>query len=155
MVDTVSSVGQVDTIYTDLHKSFDKVDHGLLLAKLHNLGLRDPLLTWLVRIDKAVLNIIKVTSGVPQGSLIYHLSPLLFLLFINDINRYFNTWKFLMFADNMKMFMPICSTDDVFSVQCDLDQFSAWCLLNGMSPNTSKYVHISFNRSNLMFIIII
>jgi hypothetical protein len=43
--------------------------------------------------------------------------------------------------------MPIRSTEDTISLQHDLDQFSLWCSLNGMFLNTSKCVHISFNRS--------
>lgn len=40
LVETVTSGGQIDVIYTDLHKAFDKVDHQLLLGKLRKLGLR-------------------------------------------------------------------------------------------------------------------
>lgn len=82
LVETVTLGGHVDAIYTDLHKAFDKVDHGLLLAKLHKLGFRDPLLSWfssylskrsqLVKIGNSVSNFINITSGVPQGG---HLSP--------------------------------------------------------------------------------
>lgn len=75
----------------------------------------------------SVSKIITVTSEVPQGG---YLSPLLFLFYINDLNKCFNTY-----------------TDDTISLQHDLDQFSLWCSLNGMFLNTSKCVHISFNRS--------
>ena len=44
--------GQVDVIYTDFSKVFDRIDHRILLAKLSKLGFSDAL----------------VTSGVPQGS---------------------------------------------------------------------------------------
>jgi hypothetical protein len=103
LAETVASGGQVDAIYTDLHKAFDKVDHGLILAKLHKLGLRHPVLSWfssylserfqLVKIGNSISNIINVTSGVPQDG---HLSKLFFLLFINDLNKCFNTCNFLL-----------------------------------------------------------
>lgn len=86
----------------------------------------------------------KVTSRVLQEG---HLSPLLFLLFDNDLNKYFNNCKLLLFVDNMKIFIPIRSTDDDIFFQRDLDQFSERFSLNGMSLNTFKCVHISFNHS--------
>jgi hypothetical protein len=46
LAETVALGGQVDAIYTNLHKAFDKVNHSLLLAKLHKLGLRHPVLSW-------------------------------------------------------------------------------------------------------------
>jgi|UniRef100_A0A2S2R690 hypothetical protein len=154
LAETVASGGQVDAIYTDLHKAFDKVDHGLLLAKLHKLDLRYPVLSWfssylskrsqLIQIGNSISNIINVTSRVPQGG---RLSPLIFLLFINDLNKCFNTYNFLLFADDMKLYMSNRSDEDTISLQHDLDQFSLWCSLNGIFLNTSKCVHISFNRS--------
>ena len=38
---------QVDTVYTDLKSAFDRVDHGILLARLRKLGLSDDLVRWL------------------------------------------------------------------------------------------------------------
>jgi hypothetical protein len=46
LTETVASEGQIDAIYTDLHKAFDKVNHNLLLAKLHKLGLRHSVVSW-------------------------------------------------------------------------------------------------------------
>ena len=37
----------VDVVYLDLAKAFDKVDHNILLLKLFNLGIRGKLLAWL------------------------------------------------------------------------------------------------------------
>jgi hypothetical protein len=100
----------------------------------------------LVKIDNSISNtrIINLTSGILQGG---HLSPLLFLLLINDLNKCFNTCNFLLFADDMKLYMSIRSDEDTMSLQHDLDQFSLWCSLNGIFFNTFKCVHISFNRS--------
>lgn len=74
-----------------------------------------------------------------------HLSPLLFILFINDLNKYFKTCKFLLLVDNMKILILIHSINDMTSLQHDLDQFSTWCFLNGMSLNTSKCVCLLFH----------
>ena len=39
--------GQIDVIYTDFEKAFDKVPHKRLLSKLHSYGLNDKLILWI------------------------------------------------------------------------------------------------------------
>lgn len=75
---------QVDTVYTDFRKAFDKANHDILIDKLAVIGFSGTLLCWLhsyitectqsVRGRDSVSSKIYATSGVPQRS---HLGSLL------------------------------------------------------------------------------
>ncbi len=101
----------VDVIYLDFQKAFDKVPHKRLLEKLRAIGIRGRLLNWIkqwlsgrkqrVVIKGKTSNWKDVRSGVPQGSI---LGPLLFIIFINDIDLGIKN-KILKFADDTKILL--------------------------------------------------
>jgi hypothetical protein len=64
----------------------------------------------------------KVTSGVPQGTV---LSPLMFLLYINDIGNDI-TSKIRQFADDSLLYLAISTKDDCKRLQQDLDRMVNW-----------------------------
>ena len=152
---------EVHSIYTDFSKAFDRVNHGVLIKKLEKLGVGGSLLRWIlsyltgrtqtVHINNFTSSQILVSSGVPQGS---HLGPLLFNLFINDIISCFNHCLYLLFADDLKLFLKIATLDDCLSLQKDLDRLSLWCQTNGMELNVQKCKVIKFHktRANTNFV---
>jgi Reverse transcriptase (RNA-dependent DNA polymerase) len=100
--------------------------------------------TQTVRIGINKSSQIIVKSGVPQGS---HLGPLLFLLFINDIIFVLRSMSVLLYADDMKLFMPIIDRNDCDRVQMDLENVCEWCEMNKLYLNISKCKVITFSRA--------
>lgn len=144
---------QVDTIYFDFCKAFDKVSHFILLLKLAKMGFHSSILKWLesylanrqcfVSINNAKSNSYIASSGIPQGSV---LGPLLFILFLNDIVSCFESSKCLIYADDIKIFLNVKNISNVNSLQMDINRLCSWCVSNHLPLNISKCFHISFGR---------
>jgi len=75
-----------------------------------------------------------VLSGVPQGSVLW---PLLFLIFINDLEYGVRNWK-LKFADDIKIFGKTSTDRDTVRLQEDLDKSIDWAEEWQMMLNASK-----------------
>lgn len=146
--------GQVDSLYTDFSKAFDKLDHNILVSKLAELGVQGDLLRWFssylfgrkqrVKINEYLSESFSVTSGVPQGS---HLGPLLFLLYINSISTCFLYAQFLLYADDLKIYARVKSLEDCELLQGDLERVSRYCKENKLFLNLSKCSCISFTKN--------
>lgn len=145
--------GQVDVVYTDFEKAFDRVDHDILLAKLNSLGIHGDLLRWvnsyLSNRSQAVVlggyksDYITVPSGVPQGS---HLGPLFYNAYIYDIHKCFKNSKHLLYADDKKIFISIKSFADCELLQADLDNLFEYYRKNKINLSIQKCQCISFTR---------
>lgn len=153
ILDSMDNGSQVDVVYTDYSKAFDKISHSLLIAKLEAIGIHGDLLRWLssylrnrsqaVTVKGYVSTFIPVTSGVPQGS---HLGPLLFNIFINDVTNCFQNSKLLLYADDTKIFSIINSIQDCELLQQDLNRLCHYCDINQLYLNVDKCCTITFSR---------
>ena len=85
----------VDVIYTDFEKAYEKVDHWKLLEKVNSrYGISGKLGKWLqnflqnrkqqILIEEIKSTESKVVTGAVQGSI---LGPVLFLIFIGDLTK--------------------------------------------------------------------
>ena len=154
----------VDIIYLDFQKAFDKVPHQRLLLKLKAHGIRDSITDWIeqwltdrrqrVVVDGEVSNWKSVLSGVPQGSV---LGPILFLIYINDLNDSI-TSNGLKFADDTKLFRKVNTDGDKQRLQneCGLttletrrlrDQIEVFKILNGYE-NIDRNMFFSLKKDS-------
>lgn len=117
----------------------------MLLRKLQHHGFGGKLLEWFksyisnrsqrVTALRATSQLLPVTSGVPQGSI---LGPVLFLLYVNSLPDSIITSKTATFADDTKIYKPIMSLCDSHLLQDDLSRLVSWSDSVGLIFNSSK-----------------
>lgn len=135
---------QVDAIVLDFSKAFDMVPHQRLLQKLQHYGITGNTKAWIAsflsgRTHQVVVNgsesdTREVTSGVPQGTVV---GPLLFLLYINDIEQGLNS-TIRLFADDSVIYRKIETIEDSHILQQDLFRLQEWADKWQMSFNIKK-----------------
>ena len=100
-------------------KTFDIVDHGVLLHKIKMLRITGKLGVWLyhifigrtyfVRLQGGISFDSLVISGVPQGTV---LGPLLFIILMCDINSGITSSSMVSFADDTSLYYDISNVDE-------------------------------------------
>ena len=135
-----------DVMYLDYSKAFDKVDHEILLRKLHNIGIRGKLYDWIAdflterrQTDGKSSFFEIVTSGVPQGTV---LGPLLFILHVDDMDQVVMLVLIGCFADDTRLSIALragLSEEDMLALQTDLLNVVQWAIDNNMELNESKF----------------
>ena len=150
----------VDVIYLDFSKAFDKVPHERLLSKMKSAGIDGNFLAWIRdwlsnRKQRVVLNGLSSTwksvmSGVPQGSV---LGPVLFLIYVNDIDNALSTVLSVIFkfADDAKLLHVVENVTHQENFQQDLDHLQLWAVEWQMLFNLDKCKVMHFGKKNLNF----
>ena len=128
-------------VQNDFSAAFDRVNHRGILFRLISVGVGGSVLSVLtqflsnrsqyVLVDGCRSKLVKVVSGVPQGSV---LSPQLFLLYNVELFSILEN-KLYGYADDSTLVAVILSPDgrvaDTESLNRDLNRVSMWCDLWG------------------------
>jgi ribonuclease P/MRP protein subunit RPP40 len=144
-----------DVILLNFAKAFDKVDFGIVLGKLRDLGISGQLGIWIhqfltSRTQRVIANgelsdPSRVLSGIPQGSVI---GCLLFLILINDLPTVVSQQTdTLLYCDDTTAGATIPNLAAAEALQDDLRSIYSWNKSNNMELNNEKIFAIKYGRS--------
>ena len=141
---------EVDVIYLDYSKAFDKVPHKRLLTKISGYGIKGNVLNWIgdilrnrkqrVMVNGASSEWRNITSGIPPGRV---LGPILFLIFINDMPKVIQCLVKL-FDDDAKVYQIIKCSQERIELQYvyDIGNSKDWSFIWKMLFNIKKCKHL-------------
>ena len=136
-------------VFIDLKKAFDTVDHKILLDKLNYYGLRGIDNQWFssyftnrtqtTEINSFISDKEVVSCGVPQGSVS---GPLLFLLYVNDIQYCSRKLKFFLFADVLYSHENLKTLELIVNIE--LNNLFNWLTANKLTLNRKQSNFVIF-----------
>ncbi len=139
-------------VFFDLQKAFDSVPHKPLLQKLANLNI-DPIYihgSHTTCIIEPSVWVLVVLHWMPVQSCreffrdCIGTTQLLLLICIDDISRTFiSSGSLTLYADDLVLYRPVCSSSDYRLLQQDIDTKSSWTSTNYLSHNPTKCKVIS------------
>ena len=145
----------VTSMFIDLRKAFDTVNHDLLLEKLSRYNFSRCSVNLIknylqnrffrVQIKDTLSNLTPIKIGVPQGSI---LGPLLFLIYINDLCKLQLSVKICLFADDTTVYSSSKTFDESTKILCtDMLMICDWFTKNRLVINWSKTKAMFINRN--------
>jgi ribonuclease HI/endonuclease/exonuclease/phosphatase family metal-dependent hydrolase len=150
----IKTRGFVLGVFIDFEKAFDLVWKTGLLVKLQNLGVSGNMLHWIdgfltdrtlqVRVGNDLSDIFRLENGTAQGSI---LSPLLFLIMINDFPPGPNNIETSLYADDSTVYKGGKNLKLLTKqIQNHLNTIDEWCDKWGFKINTNKTVAVVFTN---------
>ena len=157
ILNTLENDKNIDVVYLDYKKAFDKADHSIILRGLREKGIGGKIGKWIqnyledrsqsVMANNRISNDVKVISGVPQGSVI---GPILFLVIIDNISYISIKSSLGIFADDSRISREINSYNDAENLQDDLLLIYDWAIDNNMDFNRLKFQALKYGRNSEM-----
>ena len=152
------------SVFLDLSKAFDTLDHSILLQKLKYYGIKNNSIAWFqsylscrtqyIDIDGTVSTTLAIKTGVPQGSV---LGPLLFIIYMNDICMASEKFRAILFADDSNLLSTLCTFSTHVSsdsssnkkisqnINIELASILEWLNINKLSLNVGKTKFMLFH----------
>ena len=141
-------------ILLDFSRAFDLLWTDGLLIKLMRLGLRGNIISWVkhflenrssqIKIGGLLSDSYELDNGTPQGSC---LSPLLFLIMINDLATLSLFTKRALFADDLTIWRAGTNIHQItLHLQEDINTIMSWCNKWGFVINSNKTIGIIFSN---------
>ena len=132
------SNGQIPAIiFLDIKKAFDTVNHEILIEKLYHYGITGTVILWFInyltgryqctKYGNSVSSLLLILCGVPQGSL---LGPILFTIYINDLQNACKLSMPFLFADDGALFFNDICRRSYINMQIELLIISKWLDVN-------------------------
>ena len=142
--------------YIDLSKAFDCLQYDKLFTKMEYIGFQEGTLNWFkdylserqqcVDLDGEVSDWVDVKLGVPQGSI---LGPILFLIYVNDINNCNEHADYAKFADDTTILTSGSTLEGATArMNKSLERVDLWFKRNKLNLNPSKTRYMIFNSKS-------
>ena len=144
------------SLFIDLTKAFDTVDHEILLYKMNNYGIRGHANRFFcsyltsrkqfTSINGIQSTLRDVQCGVPHGSV---LGPIMFLIYINDLHTVIGTEHTGLFADDASIILCNKNLTDLIGARKETYRhIIKWCYDNKLTINHDKTCFVLFHTKN-------
>ena len=143
-------------MYLDFSKAFDTLSFEILLNKFKYYGFTDVALklinsyltgrTQYVTYKDKISEKIDVTMGIPQGLI---LGPLFFSIYIIDIMKASNKFKYIMYADDTMLYFNLedfNEQDKESAINSELQKIQDWLQRNKLTLNVAKTKFMTFHK---------
>ncbi len=145
---------KVGAVFLDLKKTFDTVNHNILMSKITKYNISKQSQSWFdsylkSREQSVFINNVKsvphnIDIGIPQGII---LSPILFSIYINDLPEVCPDASLPMYADDMVIYVSGRNCVEIEEkLSRNLEKVSAWLDASFLTLNTKKSICFSIRK---------